>query len=446
VLVPGRGRTIASMAAVAAALLIIRQPLLDVYEHFRPLRPPGEPLSHATSSILIASGVLALVGFAAGLLDRRVRLPAVPARRISAAFVVVFALGCLGTVAGYAVVKGNPVTAASDKWNEFKKGGTEPQFTRSRFSLAVSTYRYDYWRVAWREFTDHPIQGVGVDNFERDYLKHGQSKTQTPKYPHSTELRPLSQTGIVGGALLFGALAAALVAALPSLRRPGLAGAASGAALLAFGYFMVHGALDWLWEFAGLGGPAFAMLGIAAALGSGRPARRRSLPGGRPAAIGLICLGLVMAAGIGAPWLAERDLHDARKMAGSDPSGALDRLDRSSKLNPLSTIADETAALIELRRMREPDAKAHLREAIKSDPTAPFPYLELGAIASFEGRKDEARRLIRHAHRLAPRDGPTKTALRTVEAGRRVSPERLNRIIREDISVRTRSSNAAPQK
>src|SRR5204862_387689 len=83
-----------------------------------------------------------------------------------------------------------------------------------------------------------------------------------PKYPHSTELRPLSETGVVGGLLFFGALAAALVAAFPVLRRPGLAGAAGGSALLLFAYFMIHGSIDWLWEFAGLGGPAFAMLGI----------------------------------------------------------------------------------------------------------------------------------------------------------------------------------------
>jgi hypothetical protein len=435
VLVPGRGRTIVSMAVVAGAILIIRRPLLDVYEHWHALKPPGEELTQATRATLIASGTLAVVGFLAALADRRIRVAPSPARRISAAFVVLFVLGCCGAVAGYAAIEGNPVSAISDKWSEFKKGGTEPEFAASRFSLAVSTYRYDYWRVAWQDFTRHPFKGVGADNFERSYLVRGKS-TQTPKYPHSTEIRPLSQTGVVGGLLFFGALAAALVAAFPALRRPGVAGAAGGGALVLFGYFMVHGALDWLWEFAALGGPAMAMLGIAAALGSGRPEPAPSLPGGRAGFVALALVGVALSAGMALPWLAARDVEAGRTMAASDPKGALDRLDRSSELNPLSTLADETAALVALHTMRTPEAKRHLRKAIERDPGAAFPYLELGAVASLEGRQREALRLIRKAHALAPRDGPTSTGLRAVEHGRQFSPERLDRLVRRDIDDR----------
>ncbi len=435
VLVPGRGRTIVSIAVLAGAILIIRRPLLDVYEHWHALRPPGQPLKDATRAALLVSGALVVVGFAAALLDRRVRLGETPARRLSSAFVVLFVLACLGAVGGYAVVQGNPVTAASDKWSDFKKGGTEPEFKGSRFGLAVSTYRYDYWRVAWQDFTRHPVKGVGVDNFERSYLVRGKSK-QTPKYPHSTEIRPLSQTGVIGGLLFFGALAAALTAAFPALRRPRLAGVAGGAALVMFAYFLVHGALDWIWEFAGLGAPAFAMLGIAAALGSGRPEPAGRLSGGRVAAVALGLVGVAIGAAMALPWLGARDLQAAQDRAASDPVGALDRLDRSSKLNPLSTLAYETAALIELRTMREPQAKVHLRKAISRDPGQAFPYLELGAVASLEGHRAEALRLLRKAHSLAPRDGPTGVALHTVERGRQFTPERLERLVRRDIDDR----------
>ena len=435
VLVPGRGRTIVSLAVVAGAILIIRRPLLDVYEHWHALGPPGQPLKDATRAALIVSGALAVVGFAAALVDRRVRVAAAPARRISSAFVVLFVLACLGAVGGYAVIEGNPVSDASDKWSDFKKGGTEPEFGASRFGLAVSTYRYDYWRVAWQDFTNHPFKGVGVDNFERSYLVRGKSK-QTPKYPHSTEIRPLSQTGVVGGLLFFGALVAALIAAFPALRRPGLAGAAGGGALVLFAYFLIHGALDWLWEFAGLGAPAMAALGIAVALGSGRPEAAARLPGGRPAAAVMAVVGLAIAVGLALPWLAARDLQAAQDEGGRDPAGAMDRLDRSSKLNPLSTLGYETAALIELRTMREPQAKRHLRKALARDPGQAFPYLELGAIASLEGHRSQALRLIRKAHSLAPRDGPTGVALSTVERGKPFTPERLERLVRRDIDDR----------
>ena len=71
------------------------------------------------------------------------------------------------------------------------------------------------------------------------------------------------------------------------------------------------------------------------------------------------------------------------------------------------------------------------------DPTAAFPYLELGAIASLEGNRAEALRLLRHAHALTPRDGPTNVALETVERGRSLTPDRLDSLIRRDIDDRT---------
>ena len=62
---------------------------------------------------------------------------------------------------GYWVAKESPVTAVSNAWDDFKKGGVGPNEgnSTSRFSGSVSTYRYDYWRVAWGEFKDHPLLG-----------------------------------------------------------------------------------------------------------------------------------------------------------------------------------------------------------------------------------------------------------------------------------------------
>ena len=46
----------------------------------------------------------------------------------------------------------------------------------------------------------------------------------------------------------------------------------AAAALAGFAYWVVHGSFDWFWEFAGLGAPAFALLGIGL----------RAPPGARP--------------------------------------------------------------------------------------------------------------------------------------------------------------------
>ena len=56
---------------------------------------------------------------------------------------------------------------------------------------------------------------------------------------------------------------------------------------MVFAYWVVHGSVDWLWEYPGLGGPAFALLGVAVALagrGHGRiPAATLPLARSRPA-------------------------------------------------------------------------------------------------------------------------------------------------------------------
>ena len=397
-LVPGRGRTIVSMAGVAIAVGAIWTPLADVYTELNPLGPPGPALDDAVRAILIASGLLGLVGLLVALADRRIRVTPTVATRVSAGFALAFAAVCLAGVIAYAAVEEDPVSTVSDKWNEFKKGGTTPSFDESRLSLSVTTYRYDYWRVAWDEFRDHPFKGVGVDNFQRDYLREGRSK-QTPTYPHSTELRPLSQTGVVGGLLFFGALAAAVTAAAPSIRRGGLAGAVGGSGLLVFAYFLLHGAVDWLWEFPALGGPAFAFLAMAGVTAVDRNrATAATLPGRRALAVAGACLGVVLLVAMTLPWLAERDLRKARQIAGSDPVGALDRLDRSANLDRLSPVAEETAGVIERRaRALSAPPRKHFRGRPRPRLEQPVPLPAAGRDRRRSGGAAEALRLIERA-------------------------------------------------
>ncbi len=437
VVVPGRGRTIAALAAVSLGVLAILGPLLDVYDAFRPRGAPGPTFDAAVQATLLMSGVLFLLGAGAGLLERRVKPSAGRARAISAAMVVLVALAAVGAVGAYAVAKGNPVTAVSDKWSEFKKGGTEPHFNRSRFSTALTTYRYDYWRVAWHEFTHKPLTGVGADNFKRDYSRKGQSD-QTPSYPHSTWLRALSQTGIVGGLLFYGALLAALAAAIPALRRRFLGGAAAGAGVMVFAYWFIHGSLDWLWEFAGLGAPAMALLGLAGAVAAfPLPLRaRRPLLDGRLPLLAAGAATLVVALGMLAPWLSERELRGAKNIAGSDPGSALSRLDRASSLNPLSPLPLQTSGVIEGTNGRLEAARRDFRDALRRESDDPFSYLQLGAIASAFGRQTDALALLERAHRLAPLDAPTTRALRRVRKGGRIDPPSVNADIRKDIDAR----------
>src|SRR5207237_678789 len=129
-------------------------------------------------------------------------------------------------------------------------GATAPAVLRvaNRLTSGLGSNRYDFYRVALDEFVAHPLVGIGADNFQQQYLRHGRS-SETPRYPHSVELRTLSETGIVGSALGLAGLAAALAAGWRAVRAaPGrelLAGEVAIAALGGFAYWLVHGSVAW---------------------------------------------------------------------------------------------------------------------------------------------------------------------------------------------------------
>jgi O-antigen ligase len=436
VIVPGRGRTLAAGGIVAVATAAIATPLLNVYEDFTRNSDPSQLMDSAVSSTLLATALLIAIGMTWGAFDREQSVDAETTRKLGNGIVVAGAVLCVIGLIGFTAVSGNPVTKASDAWHEFKDGGSEPTFEGSRIGTFGGTYRYDYWRVAWNEFADHPLIGVGADNFGREYLREGHSR-QTPAYPHSVELRTLSQTGLIGTLLLLGAIAAALVAAARVERRPGgFGGVATATSVVVFAYFILHGSLDWLWEFPGLGAPAFALLGMATAVnarGSGPP--RVGLPNAAWL-IGGSLVALVVAAGLTLPWLAERELRDAREIAASNPTAALTMLDRAADLNPLSPLAEKTAAVIERRQGRFGASEQRLRSTLDQDPGDPFVYLQLAVIASATDRQQEAVQLIRRAAELSPRDRVTVIVKRRLEAGRHVSPAWVDRLIVSDVDAR----------
>jgi len=375
----------------------------------------------------------------------------------------------VGLVA-FTVKVGNPVTEATDYWDEFKQGGTTPTAGEARLTGTAATDRYDFWRVGMDMFADRPLTGFGADNFQQEYFLRGKSEQQ-PRYPHSLEVRVLAQTGLVGALLLAGALAAAAVAGVASLRRSrDLAAAVAAAGLLSAAYWLVHGSLDWFWEFAGLGAFAFAALGLAGAVrpaedpvaeaepatvadpaavavadpavgtepaagpepvAGAEPAAPPSRPRarGRLAAGAGIALALVAAFSLAAPWVADRYVHQAGAGWRTDPEGAFRSLDRARSLNPLSPTPDVTAGTIAVGLGRLDEAERHFRAALERQDTSGYANLELGAIASEQGRRAEALRRLERAVVLNPRYDVSLTTLRTVRRGGHVTAEAVNRQI-----------------
>jgi tetratricopeptide (TPR) repeat protein len=276
------------------------------------------------------------------------------------------------------------------------------------------------------------VLGIGVDNFQQQYLRHGRS-SETPRYPHSVELRALTQTGVVGSLLAVAGLAAALVAASGALRqRDPLAAAVAAAALAAFAYWAVHGSVDWFWEFAGLGAPAFAMLGLACSLAgppvSAPPGRATGRPR-RATLAAAVLAGLVLAASLIAPWLSRLEIEEASRVWTRSAATAYARLRDASSLNPLSDEAHALAGSIALRYQDLARADHEFALALRRDPNDSYALLERGAIASARGQRARALALLERAHELAPREPLIGQALALVRSGERISIEELNRAI-----------------
>jgi tetratricopeptide (TPR) repeat protein len=427
---PKRVRTSLTLLLAAAGVALTIPAVVDVYDE------SGRALARAVDSagraILLAAVAAGAVAFLTALPDRRVTVSREGGRRLAAALAAVALLAAFAGTAVYVAERGSPFSDIAHAWNQFKTKKT-PHGGASRLGRLGSN-RYDFWRVAVREFGHAPIAGIGADNYQEAYLRHGKS-AESPLYPHSVELRTLAQTGLVGALLLGAALVAACVAAGRAMRRRtgwGAAAAASGVG--AFAYWLVHGSVDWLWEFPALGGAAFALVGIAAGLAPRRtepPASfRRPLAGGPVAAAIVGAVGLLLVLSFGAPWLADRYSSQAARIWGARPARAFDRLDTAAGLNPLSPRPKLLAGAIALRLDRPRLAERYYREAVDRDPNGGSAYLELGAIVYASGRRPEGARLLARAAELQPRDEVTARVLRRARRGGRVDIEAMNDALR----------------
>ncbi|HEX4436037.1 MAG TPA: O-antigen ligase family protein [Solirubrobacteraceae bacterium] len=464
-LLPGRTRTFALLLPVAGGIAAAAPAALRVGDHLRDGQVVRATLHSAISAALLAALVVAVVVAVAAALESRRVLPEPSARRVHRVTGAVALAALIVVIAGGLVAAGNPIHRVEHAWHSFKGGYGEGG--GDRLLSGLGSNRYDFYRVAVDEFSAHPLAGIGADNFQQQYLRHGTSE-ETPRYPHSVELRTLSQTGLIGALLALAGLGAAMLAAWRALRGPDpLARAVAAAALAGFGYWVVHGSVDWFWEFAGLGAPAFALLGLVCALtplrgrvatrpstgeaeaperdagasereaapangpadSASQPARRR-LPIPRPV---LPILGLLVASAgalaLAGPWLSQLQLQRAARIWPQAPASAYSRLDQAAKLDPLSEQPYLVAGSIALRRDEVSKADGYFAKALGRVPDDAYATLERGAIASGRGERAAAERLLRRAAELNPRDSLTRQALEIERRGGTVSVEGLNRAI-----------------
>lgn len=405
-LVPGRNRRAWLLLAVLAGLAGAWSPLTEVTQALAPghFAPPSNAIRAAAErSLLVAAAVgvvWALGSWVVAAARSRTRALAVNLPRISAAVLATIALAA--AVITVAAVH-DPVGKLSDQYNAFTE--LKPADRSSRFTSGGGN-RYDYWRIAWGQFSDHPLNGVGAGNFDRTYFLERRTKEDV-RQAHSIELQTLGDAGLVGAVLLGLFLVAVFVGIWRRSRVASHDDVEAGLTIAATGIFVVwlaQTSVDWLHLIPGLTG---IVLGASAILlsrpgaGEGSPRLVRLPAPGTIAAVGLAVVAIVL---IGRPTMAQHLRSEAQGELARQPLSALRTVEKSLSLNPDALQAYYTKAAALARLDAYASAKVALLEAIHREPHNYVSWALLGDLTTRRGDIPAALRAYGQASKLNPRD------------------------------------------
>ena len=164
-----------------------------------------------------------------------------------------------------------------DRFNTFKKSPDEfaniqTDFTSAHLLSESGSGRWQFWETAADQFEEHPLLGDGAGSFEAYWAQHG-TLYRFIRDAHSLYLETLGELGLIGLALLAGALGLALFCAASRLRRAkgdDQVMLASLAALLVA--WCIAAGIDWMWELTAVTVVAVVTLGLLTGPATARPA------------------------------------------------------------------------------------------------------------------------------------------------------------------------------
>jgi UDP-N-acetylmuramyl pentapeptide phosphotransferase/UDP-N-acetylglucosamine-1-phosphate transferase len=412
--VPGRLRRLWLLALLGACLAPLVPLLLDVYQARSAGATGSGEMRRAALALLLASGIAgAGAGFVAafvrpGAAVRRLRPVAVGIVVVAAVAAGVLAIGARGTIA-------DTVRREADS---FRTVDAQPSTSTTRLASGAGN-RYDYWRVAWRAWRDHPVAGIGAGGYAVPYFRLRQTEEDV-RQPHSIELQALSELGLLGVLALaafvlavgWGALRTSRAAiASPDARFFAVAG------IGAFTAWFAQTSVDWLHLLPGVTGLALAAaapLFIVPRAGRLRVAAPRGSARLVPAVVVAVAL-VVAGVSVSRQLLAEHFRDSGRAALASDPARALRDADRSLRIVP-DGIASYQLKAAALARFDQPAATiAVLREALRRQPEDWVTWALLGDVQTRVGARRAAARAYGAAVRLNPRDRGLRELLRRVE-------------------------------
>ncbi len=405
-LFPGRRRRVWALLVLGAAVAAATPLLADVYSNGRgaPDGPPGSSVGHAGLACLLASSGAAAVWALITALTAAAAAqgPDTLASWRRSGDLALSSLAVLATLVALSQI-GEIGHQVRDQYHAFVRLGPTGG-SNSRF-FSGSGNRYDYWRIALREFGDEPVRGVGAGNYDVGYFLHRRT-LEDVRQPHSLALQTLAELGLVGALLLITVFAATALG-LAGLARRGRSdnwsrrlAVASGGTLIAW---LLHTDVDWLHLLPGVTGLALASLAVAL-----RPWETAQIRSGSRAGIvsvAAIAVAVALAAVLVArPVWSEHRRIQARDLLATDPAGALSRADNALAYNPDSVPAYYVKAAALARRGDYAGARGALLQALRREPRDFVTWGLLGDLALRRGDRRLAAGYYRRASQLNPRD------------------------------------------
>lgn len=286
---------------------------------------------------------------------------------------------------------------------------------RARLSDASNNGRLAQWRIAIEQFERQPARGSGAGTYAIAWDR----QRPTPglvRDGHSLYLEVLSELGLVGVALILGAVLAILVGVARRIRAPNRATYAT--VFAACLVWAIAAGIDWHWEMAVVTLPFFA-LGGAALARDGNPASQQSAPLWRRGLLAGACCVLALAAPLRVAVSQDRlkASLNAFLIGRCDAAGAAARDSlRAVGARPQPHEVMAYCALVDGDTSR---AVTRMAAALRRDPQNWRLHYGLARTQAMAGR--DPRAAAREALRLNPLDPLTRTAVKRFTGLRRAA-------------------------
>jgi len=202
--------------------------------------------AHDGHRLALALLLFAVLAAASAMLVQVVERNFTFGRTARIAFAAVLVAAVLVAIGAGIARYGSPPTIARKAYDSFTAAPKSTTNLNARLFSLSSNGRTELWHVAWLEAKAHPLLGGGAGSYARYFLVH-RTDTQQVQDAHSLYLETLAELGPLGLALLLGALALPLVAAVRMRRHPLVP-----VACAAYAVYLVHAIADWDWELAGV--------------------------------------------------------------------------------------------------------------------------------------------------------------------------------------------------